>query len=494
VNRSYGTRPSFSVRNRNSVAPLTSASFRDPVGSVILLPDRVLRLLSSEGWDQLHSFLQTDAARELMACGQLVATHAEAFPADYAEIVSANQTARVVEHERISPRSFPYEWSPAMLYAAAELTLDLANAALDDGYSLKDATPYNILFRGPHPVFVDVLSFERRDPHDPTWLPLNQFVRTFLLPLLMNKYFGLRLDQLLLSQRDGLEPAEIARVAGAFRALDPFFLSLVFLPAWLGRKRVAVQNSIYQPQRLNSAERARFVLDKQLARLRRQLRKLKPGAGKSQWSGYMEDDHHFSHEYLEAKTVFVKDALEIAKPRKVLDIGCNTGHFALLAADMGAEVVAIDQDPVVIDRVWQHAQSTSRTILPLVVNLGRPTPAVGWRNSECPSFLDRARGHFDVVLMLAVLHHLLVTEQIPLDEILALAAELTSQYLILEFVTPSDPMFLSITRGRQELYNDLTKDFFARVAAKYFTIVRSQPLTETRFIYLLRKRDNSSNV
>jgi hypothetical protein len=138
--------------------------------------------------------------------------------------------------------------------------------------------------------------------------------------------------------------------------------------------------------------------------------------------------------------------------------------------------------------VWRHASGAKLNILPLVVNLARPTPAIGWRNQECPSFLERARGGFDLVLMLAVIHHLLVGEQIPLPEILELAAELTTNFLIIEFVAPEDPMFHSLVRGREELYRDLTKESFEQFANAEFAITRSEQLNDTRWIYLLRKK------
>jgi 2-polyprenyl-3-methyl-5-hydroxy-6-metoxy-1,4-benzoquinol methylase len=461
----------------------------------LLLNDRVLRLVTSQGAQELKRFLDTRFAREAIARAQLVNT--TFLESDAAELSSlppgigslSNTTAGsvFVEHEAVAPRSFPYEWSPLMLHAAGALMLNLAAGALSEGFSLKDATPYNVLFKGAQPIFVDVLSFELRDAHDPTWLAFNQFVRTILLPLLLNKYFGLRLDQLLLAHREGIEPAEVARVCGPLRKLSPLFLTLVFLPAWLGNKSKS-DDSIYRPRRVNNAERAKFVLEHHFKRLRRQLDKLRPAERDSNWSGYMTADRHFSDDYLRAKESFVSEALENLKPRNVLDVGCNTGYFSRLAAERGASVVAIDQDEAVVDSVWKRAAADRLDVLPLVVNLARPTPAVGWRNEECPSFLDRARGKFDLVLMLAVLHHLLVSEQIPLPAILELAAELTSEFLIVEFVAPADPMFHSLVRGRDELYRELTKEAFERFANEAVAVMRSERLNDTRWIYLLRKR------
>src|ERR1019366_3194276 len=130
-----------------------------------------------------------------------------------------------------------------------------------------------------------------------------------------------------------------------------------------------------------------------------------------------------------------------------------TGHFSMMAARSGASVVALDYDPAVVGSVWRRASAEKLDILPLVVNLTRPTPAVGWRNGEWPSFLERAKGGFDAVFLLAVIHHMLVTERVPLAEIVDLAAELTTGYVVVEFVSPGDSMFRVLVRGRDELYS-----------------------------------------
>ena len=160
-----------------------------------------------------------------------------------------------------------------------------------------------------------------------------------------------------------------------------------------------------------------------------------------------------------------------------------------LAAKAGASVVALDYDPVVLGQVWRQARAEQLNILPLAVNLTRPTPATGWRNRECSSFLDRARGHFDAVFMLAVVHHMLVTERIPLPDILDLAAELTRDLLVVEFIGPGDSMFQKLTRGREELHKDLSHELFENLCRERFEIVRIQHLeSTTRWLYLLRKR------
>jgi len=450
------------------------------------------------GVADLTAFLESKAARKLMGSRRVVATRplAEnetgelmADPAVQA-LFDARDGRLVVEHERIAFPSFPYEWPPELLHAAGLLTLDLAQALLEDGIGLKDGTPYNVLFRGPEPVFIDVLSFERREAGDATWLPYAQFVRTFVLPLLANRAFGLGLDQILTTRRDGLEPEEVYRWASTWQRFRPPFLSMVSIPAWLGGKHQQDDTAIYRKKLHSDPAKARFILNSLLNGLRRTLKRLQPARGAhSTWSDYMTTNNNYTAGHFEAKQRFVKEALTEFPSRSVLDVGCNTGHFSALAARTGASVVAIDYDPVVLGDVWHNARAEKLDILPLAVNLTRPTPGTGWLNRECSSFLDRARGKFDAVLMLAVIHHMLVTERVPLADIVDLAAELTTKLLLIEFIAPEDSMFQRLLRGREELHKDLTAAVFEAACAKHFEVIRAQHVEgSSRWLYLLRKR------
>jgi SAM-dependent methyltransferase len=262
------------------------------------------------------------------------------------------------------------------------------------------------------------------------------------------------------------------------------------MPTWLGSKHNQDDASIYQKKVLSDPEKARFILGTVLSGLRRTLRKLTPASGKSSaWSDYMTTNNNYTSGHFDAKQTFVKAALEEFGCRSVLDVGCNTGHFSAIAARNGAKVVGVDYDPVVLGEVWRAARKEKLDILPLVVNLTRPSPGTGWRNRECSSFLDRATGKFDGVLMLAVIHHMLVTERVPLADIIDLAAELTTGMLVIEFIAPDDSMFKRLTRGRDELHKDLTVDLFERLCVRHFEIVRSQRVDNaSRTLYVMRKR------
>lgn len=465
-------------------------SFRDPAGSVIRHRARILRAVQPEFVPQLESFLRTGVARQAVEAGRLVGTSrlSETESSGLAALAQALCAEAIFEHERIPFVSYPYEWPAEMLHAAGALTLDLATDALEEGFGLKDATPYNVLFRNAAPVFVDLLSFERRNPRDAAWMAYAQFVRSFLLPLAAFKYFGVPPAEVLAAHRDGLDPETVYRWTGWFRRLTPPLLGLVSLPHWM-RGSANENAALYHPEPAASEDQARFILRGLLRSCRRQLDALAPGRNQATaWTDYLVHKSLYGLEQLKQKETFVREALDLRGPRRVLDIGANEGHFSFLAARAGASVVAIDFDPAVVGNLWSAAKAESLDVLPLVVNLARPTPAMGWRNQEGESFLDRARGQFDMVLMLAVLHHLLVSERILLYDVLALVSELTRDFALIEFVAPDDPMFQRIVRGREHLHENLTVDSFEQAAQQHFSIMRSQKIDGlNRWLYLLRK-------
>lgn len=476
-----------------------TVSFRDPSGQCLALRDRVLRWVGGADLASFQQFLDSSCASSLVEKGDLVSTRAleadevEALAqqAETRAFAAAARAGQVFEHERIPFASHPYEWAPEMLRAAGELTIHLARQALAEGYGLKDATPYNVLFRGPKPVFIDVPSFERRTPGDAVWAPYAQFIRTFILPLLAHRTWGMKLADVFLTHRDGIEPEEMYRHCGWGRRLTPRFLFLVALPTWLAGK--ADDSKTYRPPQPMDPEKAQFILNALLNRLERTLRSVAPPRRQSStWSDYMAT-HSYAEQAFKDKEAFVRGALKEFQPARVIDVGANTGHFSFLAAREGASVVSIDYDPVCVGAIWEQAGQQQLDILPLVVDLSRPTPAVGWRNRECSSFLDRATGAFDGALMLAVIHHLLVSERIPLPEIVRMAADLVTRFAVIEFVGPQDSMFRRLTRGRDALHADLSKEVFERACAPHFEVVRSVHTPDThRWLYLLKKRQPAS--
>ncbi len=469
------------------------SSFRDPSGSVHLTDTKVFRSISGSALHPLNDFLQTEAAQTLVALGKLIETYpssehaANAFEAEFSR---PNESGfSLCEHPRIWFASYAHEWPPEMLYAAGDLTLEICERILTAGFGMKDATPYNVLYRGPKPIFVDVLSFERRDPVDQRWLPYEQFLRSFVLPLLLARQIGSRLDDIFLSHADGLRPEDVYRSLSWSKRLRPPFLTSVSVPTWLTKRVNPDDKNLYRSQAASSPDKAKFVLEMRFRSARKLLEHAKPRTDRdSVWSSYSNEMSYSSDEF-DRKSELIRRWTSDHKPATVLDIGCNTGHFSEIAARSGSKVVAVDLDPVVVGRTWRRAVQRDLDILPLIVNLARPTPAIGWRNTEYSSFIERSTGVFETVMMLAVLHHLLVTERIPLEEILDLAAQLTTRYLVLEFVDKNDSMFQRLTRGREHLHSHFSQAFFETTCNRQFKILEKHPVKgDLRWLYLLQKK------
>ncbi len=476
------------------------ASFRDPGGTLFSYGPQIFRKVSPAAADTLRRFLRTKTAENLIRSGKIIDSEEVSFNHSSADLDDRAQNVVgtfeeggcLLEHHRVWFPSYPYEWPAEMLFAAGNLTLELACSLLPEHFGLKDATPYNILFQGPSPVFVDVLSFEERDAGDARWLPYAQFVRMFLFPLLMNREFGMRTHQTLLAHGEGVDLKHLYDLCSWSQRLRPPFLGSVSAPAWLNRYANSNHERLYHRTQQMDPEKANFILKGQFRRLEKLLQRAAPSeADHSAWSPYT-DTFTYSEQQFDIKTRLVHEWIDSLRPPTVLDVGCNTGVFSEIAAKAGAQVVAIDTDAVVAGQTWRRAREKDLNILPLVLNLARPSPATGWCNAECASFLERAQNSFDMVLMLAVLHHLLVTERVPLPEILRMITQLNSRYVIIEYVSKDDPMFHKIARGRDALHSYFTREYFESACRQWFTILRKQQVQgDLRWLYLLERRGSS---
>ena len=456
-------------------------SFRDPGGHVFRTAGRLFRAVSPEASVVLNNFLCSDLATALQDEQRLVRT----WDVDPLPGYAPAPGSRLVEHEAVPFPSYPSEWCPEMLASAGNLTLDLCEGLLRANWGLKDATPLNILFQGPNPIFVDLLSFEVRDPSNPSWVPYAQFIRTFLLPLLANRELGHSLREIWLENRDGLDPERLYPWLPFFRRFKRPALGLVTLPAMMTKKAAAAAPSPAAPR--TPPDQAAFILRALFRSLRKDLRRLTPQSlPDSTWSDYTTTRTHYNETQQAAKEAFVRRCLVGAKPAWCLDLGANTGQFSEIAAAT-SQVVAVDYDIASVGRIFRRAQAAKLNILPLCIDACRPTPATGWRNSEQPAFLTRCRGRFDMVLMLAVVHHMMVSERVPLDDIVGVAADLTTDHLIIEYVGPSDPMFRTLLRGRDELHAGLSATVFAAALRRRFDIVETCPVSGMdRVLYLAR--------
>lgn len=453
-------------------------TFRDPAGSVTIESDRVVRRVRPAFRGSAFEFLDSSFYRRAVERGDMISSAVE----------EASGELRLI-HPRLRIASYPWEWTPAQWLAAAELTLKLCDEALKDGWILKDATPLNVLFKGARPVLVDVLSFEKRDPGSALWLAYGQYVRTFLLPLLMRKNLNWPLEMTLF-RRDGYEPAELYNALSWGKRMSPAVLWPVTIPALLDRRKGAPANARpSQPKR--DPEFTLHALQRTVAGLRKRTRAAVPKSRSSEWAEYTTSLAHYTEEQSERKRAWVRSVLEGAleelRPARVLDVGANTGEFSALAAESGAEVVALERDADAADRIATMSAARGLNIQTIHADLARPTPAVGWENRESSALLPRLEGQFDLVMLLAVIHHLLLLEQIPLRAILLLCHRLTTRFVVLEWVPASDPMFVSLMRGRDELYGSLSEGDLMAACEGLFGVVRRETLGNGRVLLLMER-------
>ncbi|HET8690537.1 MAG TPA: class I SAM-dependent methyltransferase [Steroidobacteraceae bacterium] len=468
-----------------SAALATSRSFRDPDATLIEHDGRLIRAVRGHALAAFRRMLAHPVVCRWMDDGRLVRTR-PVLPVEVPPQLAGFE-GECFEHERIPFVSQPSEWAPEMLAAAGSLTLQLAAELLPRGLELKDATPANILFRDAEPVFVDLPSIVERRPGNRLWVARHQFETTFLLPLIAAAEAGLPVAWTLQNPVAGLSHEALARILGARRWLKPGLWRPVALPAALAAKAAGgAAASTLAPV---SEAQAVFTLERGLKALQAQVDKRISAMAKrsSHWRRYTSARAHYGSADLEAKRRFVAEAVAGTKPRRTLDIGANTGEFSEIAATEG-EVVALDIDERSVAAIWERAREKRLPILPLVGNFGRPTPALGWRNRELESLLGRAAEGFDLVLMLAVVHHLRVTEGVPVAEQFDAVAGITRRHLLVEYVPVTDPMFAAIARGREPLYGDCQRPEFEATLLRRFQVERKHELPNGRVLYLARRR------
>ncbi len=468
------------------------ATFRDPAGSLRFEDGQVVRRIGATSRADALDLLGSRFCQTMQQRGDLIA----------ATIDDSDAGLRLL-HPRIPVPTYPWEWTAAQWLAAAELTLSLCEEALAAGWILKDSTPLNILFVGPRPVFVDILSFERRKvasggPQSAIWLAYGQYVRTFLLPLLMDRLLGWPLT-LSLFKRDGYEPADCYAALGWRLRLSRAALWPITLPTLLDRRKSAgaaqkkaVSPISASPQKKSRAldpEVATQILQRTLRKLRQRTLRAMPRSARSDWSDYPQTLTHYTPGESRQKLDWVRRKLEFSQAGRVLDIGANTGEFSALAASLGAEVVALERDEAAANRLFQMTRQRNLSVQTIHADLARPTPAVGWENSESIDLLERLEAQFDVVLLLAVIHHLLLMEQIPLPEILALCHRLTRRHLVVEWVPVEDPMFQSLLRGRGALYGSLSEADLLTACVGRFHLLDRQTLDNGRVLFFFERSE-----
>lgn len=464
-----------------------AGSFRDPSGYVFHHGDRIFRALDATAAELLRGLDTQGHLARWVQEGLLVGTRFVTDVSLLAELNAAHPGfAAFLEHDRIAPITYPYEWSLAMLADAGRLTLRLQGELLQLGLALKDATAYNIQFIRGRPVFIDVTSIEKPARLD-LWFALGQFNRMFLYPLLLAKHAGWDLRSYFLSNLDGRSTLQVGQAFPFLKRWRPDLILDIGLPFAFERKVKAGKVSAPKPAVAGATAMNSTVQAMTLRRLDRKIAALVESISpETVWGDYTQTCSYDSVAEASKKSL-VREFLQTAGAATVLDIGCNTGDYSRIAAECGASVLATDFDIGAVEQMYRRLRREPADITPMVVDIANPSPGIGFMNAERPPFLERARP--DCVLALAVIHHLLVGANLPMAAIRDLLATLARRHLVLEFVPTDDVMFRKLIEFRVNLFAHITLDHCLEVFSEKFTLVRRAPVANSpRTLLLLEKR------
>lgn len=437
---------------------------RDPVGDVYIHRGKVLRGIRTEFAEYFNNVLNDPTVKALLGTKVIETDVAEKTVSDY---------AITLEHPLIAPQNYCYEWSLEMLQDAAVLTLDICIELNPIGAVLKDASPWNVFYRGSHPVLVDFTSIMPQET-DLLWVAYNQFLCQFLFPLLVGYYtLGKVTRSLFLASQNGILPNEVSQFLPVSAKIKfPWLLNRLYMPKYMmnflhntGQEKEIIK---YQ-QKVSYSNQARQVF---FEKLRRDVSSIHFSSKGSQWSKYYDDiNEFFEAKNFHEKQNAVANFLQQTKPKTVVDIGCNLGGYSILAAKAGAKVTAFDTDEDSVAMLYKLAKEKSLEILPLVADVLYPPLQSGWRGVEFSSGPERFRS--ETALALALIHHLAITQNQTFERIVATLSDYCEKHLITEFVPLDDPRSqeLLLTISRDMSWYSL--DAFVNALKKEFKTVRT---------------------
>jgi hypothetical protein len=460
---------------------MNNGSFRDPSGKVFSIDGEIYRSIFAPGVKDFEAARDAGMYRRLISAG-LLTPYEEIAERDF----TPEGTVHCLHHPRLPFVSYPWEWSFSMLKDAALLHLDIMEQLVPQGFWLRDASAFNVQYDGDRLRLIDTLSIGQRIPNSP-WVAYRQFCAHFLAPLAMAAYGDVRTLGLWRNYIDGY-PLDLAvNMLPAWRRYLPGLLMHLTLHA-------RFQNRADRKEDLGKQVTARTpkVSDTGLIGIIRSLRHVLTGIrwkrSSKIWESY-KDIRTYQAEDVAAKSEYVEKIVRRLRPGIVWDLGANVGEFSMIAAAGGAFVVSVEGDPACVEHLYQRVFHTKETkhVLPLTMDLANPSPGLGW--DSCERFSLKERGPADLLLALALIHHLVFSSCVPLESIAKWVSSLT-KYALIEFVPPTDPMVQKLlqNRGANHLPYDL--NVFLSSFNAYFHIEDQMTLNNGRIVYLyVRKTD-----
>jgi hypothetical protein len=389
---------------------------------------------------------------------------------------------KVIQPEIIDFFSYPYEWTFHQLRSAALTTLRIARIALDHGMILKDASAYNIQFYQGHWQLIDTLSFEIYKEGEP-WVAYRQFCQHFLAPLTLMAYKDPKMGLLSRLFIDGI-PLDLAASLLPFRSkLNLGLLTHIHLHAKSQKRFADNERSINEDRR----EFSQKSLSNLFESLRNSVKRLSMPVPKTEWAQYYEDTNYSGTAFEEKKGI-VSEYIERVSPSSVWDLGANTGEFSRLASEKGIFTVAFDVDPGAVSKNYFRVRKEHEgKLLPLLMDLTNPSPGLGWGHQERQSLIDR--GPVDLVLALALVHHLAISNNVPLQKVSRFLKQIC-KYLIIEFVPKSDSQVQRLLRSRKDIFENYTLEGFEEAFGYDYDIIQKRSINGSdRTLYLMKANE-----
>lgn len=447
------------------------SSFRDPSGEVFKKDGVIYRNIDSSYKNDYELLMDSGLYRKLTD-ERLLIPHSEVKPI-------SEGIYKTLRPEQIPFISYPYEWCFSQLKDAAITTLRIQKTALEYGMSLKDANCFNIQFYNGLPTLIDTLSFEKYQPGQP-WIAYQQFCTNFLSPLLLMSYRNENLNKMLQDFIDGI-PLGIASALLPLKTLaNPGVLTHIHIHS------KAHGHFKQNGKQKESGSISRNGLLGLVDHLESTVNKLRLNVKKTTWGDYYSEFSYNDRNYAEKKKI-VLDLIHGISPKSVWDLGANTGEFSHDIAREGILTISSDNDALAVERNYLYCRENKiAACLPLTIDITNPTPALGWANKERQSFVQR--GPADVVLALALIHHLTLTSNIPFALSASFFASICKN-LIIEFPEPGDSQVLRLKAHLKTVFHEYNREAFERSFGKYFEIKKTIGLKGiSRTVYLMQNR------
>lgn len=451
------------------------ASFRDPSGFMFIEDGILYRQVNNEYKLEYKKLIECGLLNDLTE-SRLVVRSPEI---DDIQNSSADGFM-ILKPEKIPFISYPYEWSFSQYKEAALLTLTILRKAFSKGFVLKDASAYNVQFLRGSAIFIDTLSFETYVPGTP-WIAYRQFCKHFLAPIALMSLVDLRLSGLMKVFIDGI-PLDLASTLLKKRGF--FNLGLV----------MHIHSHAVLENRYADEEKGVSTISKKINKngfigiidsLETTIKNLKLSPKiKTEWSNYYSTTN-YSDLSFDVKKEMVAKYISICEPSTIWDFGGNNGEFSRIASAHKRNTITFDIDPLSVEQNYHLLKSNhEELILPLVLDLTNPSPAIGWQNKERDSLSDR--GPVDCIMALALIHHLAITNNVPLARLAEYFSSLT-RFLIIEFIPKTDSKVQKLLATRRDIFVNYSIEGFRTEFSNYFSIVEEQIIAGSeRTLFLLK--------